>query len=249
MKKGILLFLLFYSSTHLSIAQDDYVISEPSNSKVSPTDSLLNPDFVSYLLTSSAYTLNKGDFRISSTDIIFAKGSYGLTKNTTGSISISLIGTLVGSIKQQFHINDDLKIGVSASIGQVLSIPTDSTIFFGGGHAIATYGDIQDNISFGSGFYYAKGTFDVLNEEREFLLSNSYIAIQKQIRRRIYLIAEGIYFWNYNVFSGAGGFKVIIKRNMALGFGIMPIAWKDPSINRSNVEAGAIPIISFRIIL
>ena len=51
------------------------------------------------------------------------------------------------------------------------------------------------------------------------------------------------------VFSGAAGIKIIIKEHMALGFGIMPLGWIDPTINSANIEASAIPIITFRIIL
>ncbi len=249
MHKGIIFFLLFYFIIFFTNAQDDYVIVEPTKPKNTVFSSIPNPDFTNYLLTSSAYTLKSRDIRISGTDIIFAKGSYGLTNNTMASISISLVGTLIGSIKQQIHINDDLKMAGSASIGQLLSIPGDSMIFFSGAQAMITLGDIQNNITLGSGIYYAKSTFDLINEERELFLNNVYISTQKQISQRVYLIAEGIYFWDYNVFSGAGGIKIIIKQHMSLGFGIMPLAWRDPSINKSNIEASAIPIISFRMLL
>ena len=248
MKKGVIFFLLFFALISTKAQDEDYVISKPDNTE-NLFNPIPNPDFTNYLLTSSAYTLKSRDMRISGTDIIFAKGSYGLTNNTMASISISLVGTLISSIKHQIHINENLKLGVSGSIGQLLSIPEDSMVFFAGGQSMITLGDIQNNITFGTGFYYAKGTFDLLNEKREFFLSNAYIATQKQVGRRVYIIAEGIYFWNYNVFSGAAGVKIIIKEHMALGFGVMPIGWRDPTINRTNIEASAIPIISFRMLL
>ena len=242
----LFIFLITASITH---AQDeDYVITKPV--KINDQfDPIPNPNFTNYLLNSSAYTLKSRDIRITGTDIIFAKASYGLTNNTMASVSISLIGTLVGSIKQQVHINDHLKLGFAASIGQLISVPEDSIVFFTGGQSMITLGDIQNSITFGAGFYYSKSTFDIINEEREFFLSNVYIATQKQIGRRVYIVAEGIYFWNYNVFSGAAGVKITIKKHMTLGIGVMPLAWKDPTINQSNIKASAIPLISFRMLL
>ena len=146
------------------------------------------------MLNSSAYTLKKRDIRISGTDIIYAKGSYCLTDNTMASVSISLIGTLIGSIKQQININEEVKMGASISVGQLVSVPEDSMIFFAGGQVMITLGNIQNNITLGTGIYYANGTFDLINEEREFFLNNVYVATQKQISRRVYLMAEGIYF-------------------------------------------------------
>jgi len=139
-------------------------------------------------------------------------------------------------------------MGFSASIGQLLAVPTDSVIFFTGGQSMVTLGDIQNNITFGVGFYYAKSSFKAINEEKEFFLSNFYVSSQKQISKRVYLIAEGIYFGNYNVLSGALGIKVTIKESMTLGFGIMPLAWIDPNINNSDIDAGALPIITFRML-
>tara|TARA_B100000809_G_scaffold266402_1_gene328961 strand:+ start:7321 stop:8082 length:762 start_codon:yes stop_codon:yes gene_type:complete len=250
MNKEFILCLLLCGITTLAKAQDDdYVINQPENQFKTSFEKLKNPDYTSYLLSSSSFTLKKRDIRIANTDILFAKGSYGLTDNTTASLSISLIGTLVASIKQQINIADELKIGFSASIGQIASLPTDSIIFFTGGQTMVTLGDHQNNITFGLGLYYAKSSFKVINEEKEFLLSNIYIATQKQLGKRVYLIAEGIYFNNYNIFSGALGVKITIKETMTLGFGIMPLAWIDPSINTSNIEANAIPLITFRMLL
>jgi len=242
MKKAIIFCLFFYCIISLTKAQDDYVISKPITQKINSYEKLDNPDFTNYLLSSSSFTLKKRDIRVSNTDILFAKGSYGITNNTTVSLSMSLIGGFVASIKQQINLSDELKMGVSASVGQIVSIPTDSIIFFTGGQTMVTLGDFQNNITFGLGFYYAKSSFKIVNNEKEFFLSNIYVATQKQLGRRVYLIAEGIYFNNYNVLSGALGVKITIKESMTLGFGVMPLAWIDPSINSSNIEANAIPL-------
>lgn len=250
MKKGFLFCFFIFGALLLAKAQEEeYVINQPKDQFQNNFEKLKNPDFSNYLLSSSSFTLRKRDVRISNTDILFAKGSYGLTDNTTASLSISLIGTFVASIKQQINIADELNLGFSVAIGQATALPTDSIIFFSGGQSMVTLGDHQNNITFGLGFYYAKSSFKVINEEKEFFLSNIYIATQKQLGRRVYLIAEGIYFNNYNIFSGALGVKITIKEAMTLGFGIMPLAWIDPSINTSNIEANAIPLITFRMLL
>lgn len=247
--KYLFCFLLCFSVTFLKGQEDEYVINQPSQDPETPFKKLENPDYTNYLLSSSSHTLKKRDMRIANSDIIFSKGSYGLTDNTTASLSASLIGGLTASIKQKINLADDVNLGFSGTIGRIANLPTDSFIFFTGGQTMITLGDIQNNITFGIGFYYAKSSFPLINEEKEFLLSNFYIATQKQIGRRVYIIAEGIYFNNYNTISGALGTKITIKDKMTLGVGIMPLIWIDPNINNSNIEANALPLLSFSMLL
>lgn len=246
-----LLLCLFLCWTFLLVKaqNDEYVISEPSNKIENQFEKLENPDYTNYLLTSSSHTLKKRDIRVANTDILFSKVSYGLTDNTTASLSISLIGTFIASIKQKIKLAEDVNLGFSAAIGQAATLPTDSVVYFTGGQSMITLGDYQNNITFGVGLYYAKSSFKLINEEKEFLLSNIYIAMQRQLGKRVYLIAEGIYFNNYNILSGSLGVKITIKESMTLGAGIMPLAWIDPSINTSNIEASAIPLLTFRMLL
>jgi len=250
MEKFFLIWVFLFGATLSTAAQEDeYVINQPNNQNENRFEKLKNPDFSNYLLTSSSFTLKKRDIRISNTNVIFSKASYGLTDKTTASLSISLIGTFIASIKQQVKIADELKLGFSAAAGQIAALPTDSIVFFTGGQSMITLGDHQNNITFGLGIYYAKSSFKLINEEKEFLLSNIYIAMQRQLGKRVYLIAEGIYFNNYNILSGSLGAKITIKESMTLGAGIMPLAWIDPSINTSNIEASAIPLLTFRMLL
>lgn len=249
MKKTVLIYLFFCLITLEVNAQDDYVISEPINDLKNNYSNIKNPDFTNYLLTSSSFTLRKKTIRISNTDVFYSKISYGITDNTTASLSVSFVGTFIASIKQQIHLTDYLKMGFSGSVGQLLAVPTDSVVFFTGGQTMITLGNQQNNITFGLGFYYAKSSFKTINEVTELYLSNVYVSTQKQLSRRVYLVAEGMYFGNYNVLSGALGVKVTIKEHMTIGGGLMPLAWIDPSINKSDVEAGAIPIITFRMLL
>ena len=112
-----------------------------------------------------------------------------------------------------------------------------------------TFGDIQDNFSAGTGFYYAKSSYEVFNDETKLKLSNVFIGTQKQIGRKSYLMIDGIYFVNYNVFSGAIALKFIIKTSMSLSFGIMPIGWNGNQSRGIDSESSIIPLISFRILL
>ena len=235
-------------SANFSFGQDNYVIKKPTKNSSLIKDSISNPDYTNYLLNSSALTLKKGTARLSNAFIIYTKCSYGITNNSTISASLSLVGTFIGSFKQQISLTKELKLGLSGSIGQLASLPTDSTVYFTGIQSMVTLGDIQNNITFGISYYYAKSSFDLVAEDRELFLSNFYIAGQKQIGRRVYLIAEGMYLESYKVFSGSIGTKITIKRKMTLGLGIIPIAQRQYGISSSRIETGILPYISFRIL-
>lgn len=228
---------------------EDYVINKPTDKTDKYTTSTPNPDFTNYSLTASAYTLKKKTFRLANTDIIFNKVSYGLTDNTTLSLNLSFIGTFALAAKHQFHINDHLKLGVSGSAGQLFAIDEDTIINFVGGQTMITFGDIQDNFTAGTGYYYADGSYEVFNNETKLRLSNVFIGTQKQIGRKSYLIIDGIYFVNYNVFSGAIALKFIIKSSMSLTFGVMPIGWNGNQSAGIKGETSVLPLISFRMLL
>ncbi len=249
--KKVYCFILLLIYCSICYSQDeDYVIDKPKDKTDKYTTSTANPDFTNYSLTASAYTLKKKSFRLANTGIIFTKLSYGLTDNTNLSLNMSFIGTFALSIKHQFHINEDLKLGITGSGGQMYGIDEDTTIGFIGGQAMVTLGDFQNNITAGTGFYYANGSYEIFSDKTELNLSNLFIGTQKQLGRKSYLMAEGIYFWNYNIFTGAIAIKFIIKTSMSLTAGIMPIGWNG---NRSSTsvqgETSAIPLISFRMLL
>lgn len=248
MKQLLALFLVTMLLSNFTFGQDDYVIEKPIEKKISVTDSLPNPDFTNYFINSAAFTLKEGTVRLSNSYIIYTKGSYGLTDNSTVSASLSLLGTFIGSFKQQIALTDELKLGFSASIGQLAALPTDSIVYFAGAQSMVTLGDLQNNITFGISYYYAQSTFALLAEEKTLFLSNFYIAGQKQIARRVYLIAEGMYFGSYSIFSGSIGTKIIIKRNMTLGLGFIPIAQRQYGISSSRLETGGLPYLSFRML-
>lgn len=261
MKKAFFLFLLLNLTVfNISAQEIEYVISNPGKTefkKLNNSDSTIipNPDYTSYFLNSTSYTLKKKTIRLSGTDIIFVKGSYGLTNNTTVSVNISLFGTLSGSVKQQIHLTDDLKLGISVSGGQILSTLNnsnnqyDTSIYFGGGQAMVTLGNKQDNITIGSGIYYIKSTIDLYNGNKELVTHNVYVGAQKQFGRKWYFMIEGMYFINYQIFTGAIGVKLIIGDRISLNCGLMPFAWNNPGTNQIIVEPIVIPLISFRMLL
>ena len=263
MTKSIIIYLFLSFVTFNILAQNDYVISNPNKNHKKPNLSqpdsfqISNPDYTSYFLNSTAYTLEKNQIRLSGTDVIFVKGSYGLTDNTMTSINISILGTATASLKQQIHINESLKLGASASGGILLFSPSnpnihsdrDTNIYLGGGQVMVTLGDKQDNLTIGTGLYYIKSTFDLSgNGDYSLLMNNIYIGFQKQISKKIYVMAEGMNYLNYHIFTGAIGIKAVIGDRIALNFGFMPLGFNDPSTNRTEIPI-AIPLISFRMLL
>lgn len=256
-KNALLLFLVFLSFIKIIAQEVEYVIKDPKKSykpasKNITVDTTLipNPDYTSYFLNSTAYTLEKKKIRLSGTDVIFMKASYGITDNTTLSVNISLFGTFTGSIKQQINLTNTLKLGISASVGRLFFISPDSMSHFGGAQANITIGDRQNNITFGTGIYYVKSNFDLLGDgEESFISNNIYIGFQKQLGKKTYLMAEGMYFLNYDIFTGALGLKFIIGNRVSLSFGVMPFGYNIASINKTVVEPIPIPLISFRYLL
>jgi hypothetical protein len=267
--KATTLFFCFFSIFLISInAQEvEYVITEPKEAEKkefkkptqSDSNSIANPDYISYFLNSTAYTLNKKKIRLSGTDIIFIKGSYGITDNTMASVNISVFGTFTGSVKQQINLSDYIKAGVSVTGGRIIYYAndgsanqsySDSSIYMVGGQAMITLGDRQDNLTIGTGFYYVRSNLDLFgNGPENIYLNDIYIGFQKQLGKRFYLMGEGMYFVGQRVFTGALGIKFVLGDKMALTFGIMPFGGNDPSTNSTYVAPIAIPLISFRLLL
>ena len=172
------------------------------------------------------------------------------------SVNVSALGTITASLKQQINLHDDIKLAISAWGGLLSYLPGDSItqssdtiITIGGGQAMVTLGDKQDNITVGTGIYYIGDNSDFAgNGKKGFLLNNVYVGFQKQLSKKLYIMAEGIYFTNYKVYSGALGVKLIMGNRIALNFGFMPIYADAPGTRGSDFFL-PIPLISFRILL
>ncbi len=211
---------------------------------------LSNPDYTNYTVSASAFTLKKYDTQLLGTDIIFAKASYGIGEKTMGSLNISLIGTFIASVKHQFTFTDDFNFALSASAGNAFYINKDSIGRCAGGQGVFTLGDKQNNFSAGIGLYFCKSTFDVVDQTDRLYFHNVFVATQRQLRRKTYLVAEGMYLWNYNTFLGSVVVKFIIKEKMSLHLGLMPL-YRNGRIrsNQTKVEGGLVPVISYRWLL
>lgn len=236
--------------------EDDYVLKDKNNktSKRKLKDKkdfygISNPDYTSYFISPTAFTLTKRDFRLASNDILFFKGTYGLTDHTNISINTSFFGTLIGSIKQSIDIDEHQKLAFSASIGDFTASIKDTNILFTGADACFTLGDHQNNISFGTGFYYIKSSIDIFNDLREFYAHVISFGFQNQISKKIYVMVDGYYFTNYSILTAAAGFKFVIRTRFNLNIGVMPILWNDIRSSRYDIKPTMIPVVSFRLLI
>lgn len=254
--KVFLVVVLSCLSFHFCIAQeeDEYVFKNKSNPKKKSISNksiydVPNPDYTSYFLSPTAFTLTKRDFRLASNDIMFFKATYGLTDHTNVSLNTSLFGSLIGSIKQSIDIDDNQKLAFSASVGDFTASLKDTNVLFTGVDACFTFGDHQNNISFGTGFYYIKSSFDILYDRKEFYAHVITFGIQRQISRKTYIMVDGYYFTNYSILTAAAGFKFIIRSRYNLNIGVMPILWNDIRGSRYDVKPTMIPVFSFRMLI
>lgn len=233
-------------------AQDDYVV----NSKKNPNASLKkdiytipNPDYTSYFISPTAFTLTKRDFRIANNDLLFFKLTYGLTSNTNISINTSLFGSLIGSVKHQLKLDEDKSIALSASFGEFFMSLKDTSVMFSGIDACFTMGNHQNNISFGTGFWFINSNIDIIQEKKQFYAHSLNFGIQSQLSKKIYVMVDGYYFTNYSLFAGAAGLKFIIKTRYALNLGVMPMLRNDIRNNRYDIKPFVLPVASFRMLI
>lgn len=259
--KNLFFTILYISFSVTAFAQtdDDYVNEDKTTTSkqkrtINPDATTIygisNPDYTNHFLTPTSLTLKKGEIRLASSDIIFAKASYGLTNSTTISVNSALFGMFIPSIKQSITISNELTIAASISGGQLLSISSDSVIAFGGGSVMGTLGNIQNNFTFGAAFYYTKGTFDFVNNEDELSFLHFFIGGHRQISQRVFISFDVMYFPAYQVYTGSAGVKITIRENMSIGIGVMPIAWNDVSTNNGvEFQPILIPLLSFKMLL
>lgn len=253
----IVLILCLFSLTFCIAQEDEDYVLKNKNSRKSIrqlTDKkdiydISNPDYTSYFISPTAFTITKRDFRLASNDIMFFKVTYGLTDHTNISINTSLFGSLIGSIKQSIDIDENQKLAFSASLGDFTASLKDTNILFTGADACFTLGDHQNNISFGTGFYYIKSSIDIFNDRRELYAHVISFGLQNQITKKTYFMVDGYYFTNYSIFTAALGFKFIIRTRYNLNVGVMPILWNDIRSSRYDIKPTMIPVVSFRMLI
>lgn len=241
--------------TTISFAQsDDYVLDKKKQHNISPQFQkdiydTKNPDYTSYFISPTAFTITKRDFRFASNDILFLKGTYGLTSNTNVSLTSSLFGSIFGSVKHSFNLQNEKTLSLSASAGNFTAFLKDTNIVLTGTDAVFTIGDHQNNVSIGTGFYFIKSNIDIVYDKREFFIHAITFGIQNQISKKVYLMADGYYFTNYNFFTAAAGLKFVIKTRYCLNTGIMPFVRDDIRTTRHDIKSVFLPVISFKMLI
>lgn len=250
--KILITILFFFASINLIAQNDEYIIANPKKSKKNPSQALNqlpNPDYTNYFLMPTAFTLKKNEIRLASTDILFGKASFGLTDRTMLSVNISLFTMATVSIKHSKKISEDITLAGTVSGGQLFQLNEDTLALIGGASMLASFGDIQNNITAGIGLFYLKSNFDFVNDNRDLTLFHFFVGLQRQISRRVYFSFDGMFFPRYQLYTGSVGVKITIKENMSLGLGFMPIAWNDVSTNGGvEVQPVAIPIVAYKIL-
>ena len=251
MQKGVFLAIISFSCINL-FAQDDYVLEDYKTNETNIIEDHYdkpNPDYTSYFMTPSAYTLTSRDFRFASNDIIFLKASYGFTNNTTASLNVSMFSSVVASVKQNIKRNETVSLSITASVGDLYAASEDTTVAFTGGSFQATIGDHQNNLTFGTGVYYIGSNIDIINEQSQFFFHTVNVGFQNQISKHIYFLAEGLYFTNYSVFTGGVGLKFVVKRKYSINVGAMPVLWNNIRTSRHDFSSGVIPFFSVRMLI
>ncbi len=251
--KWIFFCLILFSFFKVQAQNDEEYVESYKNTKKPIFSKDLyeykNPDYTSYFISPTAFTITKRDFRIAGNDFIFYKLTYGLTGKTNVSINTSLFGSIIGSIKHSFDVRENNRFALSASFGDFTAALKDTSIWFGGADAVYTIGNHENNMSFGTGFYSIKTNLELLQRNKLFYFHSITFGIQRQIAKKTFLMAEGYYFTNYSIFTGAGGLKFIIKSKYALNIGVMPILWNNIRQNRYSPKPFVIPVVSLRMLI
>lgn len=251
--KFILAILILLSCVSLFAQDDDYIIDNPKNNsknKHTHLDQIPNPDYTNYFLMPTAFTLKKNEIRLSATDILFGKASFGLSDKTTVSVNVSLFTMFTLALKYSKKIAEDITLAGTISGGQLFQLSKDTLALIGGASLLASFGDAQNNVTAGVGLFFMKSNFDFVNENRNLTFFHFFVGLQRQISRRIYFSLDGIYFPTYQLYTGSVGVKITIKENMSLGVGIMPIAWNDVSTSGGvEIQPVVLPHVSYKILI
>lgn len=251
--KGFLIIINFLFVSLCFSQTDDYVISgkKSNNNSILKKDiyDVKNPDYTSYFLSPTAFTITKRDFRLASNDILFFKGTYGLTSKTNLSLTTSLFGSILGSLKHSINLQNEKTLAFSGTVGNFTASLKDTNVIFTGVDAVFTIGNHQNNVSLGTGFYFIKSNIDIVYDKREFFVHAITFGIQNQISRKVYVMVDGYYFTNYNMFTAAAGLKFVIKTRYSLNAGIMPIVRDDIRTSRYDIKSVIIPVVSFRMLI
>ncbi|MHA6249122.1 hypothetical protein ACXYMU_14370 [Pontibacter sp. CAU 1760] len=119
-----------------------------------------NPNATRYFYSPSAFSLKEGEFYYQNTYLVLNSINIGITDRLTIGAGFELISTFSGepiyfiTPKYTFPISDKWNAG--AGILYVNAAMEDFS-GLGVGYGIVTYGNLDDNITFGTGFGYVDG--------------------------------------------------------------------------------------------
>ncbi len=120
-----------------------------------------NPNDTRYLFSPSAFSLKKGEAYYQNTYLVLNSFNYGVTDRFTIGAGFELISTFSGepiffiTPKYTFPINEKWNAG--AGVLYVNSSVSDDFTGLGIGYGIVTYGNRDNNATFGTGFGYVDG--------------------------------------------------------------------------------------------
>lgn len=144
-----------------------------------------NPNSTSYLFSSSAFSPQKGEAYYKNIYLVVNSFNYAITNNFSVAAgfeitsAISANPTFFINPKYNFQINEKVHAGAGALYA---SVPGAKFSGLGIGYGIVTYGNADDNITFGAGYGYIDKE---LANKPVFTLSG-----MKRLNRRFGLVSE-----------------------------------------------------------
>jgi len=179
-----------------------------------------NPHATRYLFGTNGIGLGKGEGYYQNTWVFFNNVNYGITKNFSlggGIIPTFLFGTtaipmwIIPKVSIPV-VHDNLHLAVGGIFGGVLG--EGESIGLGIAYGVVTYGNADDNLTFGMGYGYADGTWA---DTPIFTLNGMH-----RFKSELYLITE-----NYVVMAEGdvlGAISIALRwspENFAVDFGLV----------------------------
>ena len=191
----------------------------------------LNPIYSRYLFGPSAIPLKKGSGYYQNTMILFNNFHIGITDNV--SLGVGTVFPIFGYLSPQvrFSLGKNFYIGASGFFGYGIFITREQPNFIGMGHALVTYGNYENNVTFGVG--WGKGEFNNAenNQDNDWDISvrpQFYVAGMVRTGKRTSLVTEN---W-------IGGYRYIGQnsglyryRNAFVSSLIVRILWEKHSMD------------------
>lgn len=241
-------------SVCFSQEEEDYVLNNHKTKNLDPNFKkniydIVNPDYTSYFISPTAFTIPKYNFRLANNDLLFFKGTYGLTNNTNISLTTTLFGSIIGSIKHAINLDDEKTLSFSASFGDFTASLIDTNILFSNVDVNFTFGTHQNSFTIGTGGSFISSNIELISSKQQIFIHTLNFGFQTQISRKGYVMIDGYYFTNYNILTAAAGLKFIMGKRFTLNVGVMPILWNNIRSSRYDIQPVIMPVASFRVLL